>query len=114
MNQNERDLRHQKDENSPVPRVVNNEMIDRLHFPTQDVLRIQQEKLQRTTILSKILSRLSFGIIPATIFFEDISGVKKVNTTIQAISENEVVIHQKARIPIHRITEICLEEYKPH
>ncbi len=81
-----------------------------LHFPKQEVLRLRQDLKERTDILGYLMSQLNAGILHVSILFEDIAGAKKVDATLTAVLENELVIYPHMRIPIHRIKRIQIRE----
>lgn len=77
-----------------------------LHFPKQEVLRLRQELKNRAAVLNYLMSQLNAGVLHVSILFEDIAGTKKVNATVKAVREKEVILHPQMSIPIHRITQI--------
>jgi len=84
------------------------ESIEQLHFPKREVLRQNDEIIERKKTVLNLMSRLNSGIISVLIFFEDISGAKKVIAKLEEVRENELIISQKIRIPLHRIRKIQL------
>lgn len=77
-----------------------------LHFPKQEVLHLRQELKNRTAVLNYLMSQLNAGMLHVSILFEDIAGAKKVNATVKAVREKDVILHPQMSIPIHRITRI--------
>lgn len=88
--------------------VVEKEAVTDMSFPSEsvvtDVSKMDQlmKELHRATSLGN-LSKHKVNII-----FEDNSGVKKVNTTIWAITEKSVLLKKGVFLPIHRIHNVDL------
>ncbi len=90
--------------NSPI--LVQKEEISKLLFPAKEVLpsedeiKIRRSDLERATRLGNA-ERGKIKII-----FEDTQGLKKVETTIWATTEKNIVLKGGVFIPIHRIHQI--------
>ncbi|HET6244148.1 MAG: hypothetical protein H0V01_07220 [Bacteroidetes bacterium] len=90
--------------NSPV--LVQKEDISNLLFPAKEVLssgddiKIRRSDLERATKLGNA-ERGKIKII-----FEDKEGIKKVETTIWATTEKNIILKGGVFIPIHRIHQI--------
>lgn len=102
--------REDSNENEREILMVGQESIVQLHFPKREVLRQNQEIIERKNTVLNLMSRLNSSIISVLIFFEDISGAKKVIAKLEEVRENELIISQKIRIPLHRIRKIQLIE----
>lgn len=89
-----------------LPVLVQKEEIVNFRFPAQEVLltpdaiKIRRRELERCTTLGN-MERNKIKII-----FEDIDGLKKVETTIWATTEKSIILKGGVTIPIHRIREI--------
>ncbi len=90
------------------PALIQKEEIDVLKFPTEDVLmhaaaiKQRKEKLHRATALGNIEHN------KCQIIFEDLEGLKMVETTIWATGERNIVLKKGVIIPIHCIHQIIL------
>jgi uncharacterized protein (UPF0248 family) len=90
--------------NPPV--LVQKEEIANLLFPSREVLasaeeiKLRRKDLERATTLGNV-ERGKIKII-----FEDSKGLKKVETTIWATTEKNIVLKGGVFIPIHRIHQI--------
>ena len=89
----------------PSPLLVDKEIIDKLHFPDEEVLTSNDLKLQRDYELKRSAS-LGTDRVKIKILFEDNEGLKQVETTVWAVSKDSIVIKHGATIPIKRIHEI--------
>ncbi|MDQ3192048.1 MAG: hypothetical protein M3Q58_10680 [Bacteroidota bacterium] len=90
--------------NSPV--MVQKEEISNLLFPAKEVLPSNDDiKIRRSDLeLATKLGNAERGKIK--IIFEDTEGLKKVETTIWATTEKNIVLKGGVFIPIHRIHQI--------
>lgn len=92
--------------NSPL--LLQKEEIASLLFPAKEVLNTEEEiktrrrELERATTLGNV----EHGKIKIT--FEDREGLKRVETTIWATTEKNIVLKGGVFIPIHRIHEISV------
>ena len=86
--------------------LVSKEEIKNFRFPKTDVLIDTEEvkrrriELERSTVLGNIEQQKVF------IYFEDDMGLKKVETTIWATTENNISLKSGVHVPIHRIHKI--------
>ncbi|MFT4601030.1 MAG: putative phosphodiesterase [Arenicella sp.] len=86
--------------------LISKEEIKDLHFPKQDVLVSSFEQILRA---KKIKYSTSLGNIfrsKVLIYFEDIEGEKKVETTIWGATDTHAILKGDILIPIHRISFI--------
>jgi uncharacterized protein (UPF0248 family) len=88
--------------------LIEKEKVVELHFPGEEVLKTKEEIQQRRRDLEKAttLGNAHHGKIK--IVFEDNSGLKKVDTTIWATTEKNIILKQGVTIPIHRIHQVKL------
>lgn len=88
------------------PASIQKEIVPYLHFPKEDVLfskeeqKIRQEKLNYATVIGNI------DHAKVAILFEDMHGLKRIETTVWATTEEDIVLKQGATIPIHRIVDV--------
>jgi len=88
--------------------LIQKESIADLKFPAEDVLSneadkiILRKKLEQATTLGNIEHN------KIKIFFKDREGLKKVETTIWATGEKNIILKQGITIPINRIVDIEL------
>ena len=88
------------------PRLIEKENIPSLDFPKGDVLTGGTNKSRR---LKDLLNANELGDLAqykVKILFEDISGLKKVETTVWKTTEKFVVLKYGIKIPIHRVSRI--------
>jgi uncharacterized protein (UPF0248 family) len=90
------------------PQVVQKEEIASLLFPSKEVLHSEDKINNRRTELERAttLGNAEHGKIK--IIFEDREGLKKVETTIWATTEKNIVLKGGVFIPIHRIHELSV------
>ena len=88
--------------------LIQKEEVVNLRFPDEEVLnndddrKILRKKLEQATTLGNIEHN------KIKIFFKDREGLKKVETTIWATGEKNIVLKQGITIPIKRIVDIDL------
>lgn len=83
--------------------LIEKESLDSLKFPQQDVLRDHLSISQRIKALHHATSLGNLDKHKVTIIFEDSTGLKRVNTTIWAITDKRIVLKNNRTIPIARI-----------
>ncbi len=93
--------------NSFIP-TVEKEVIKSLHFPSDDVLFSKQDRDIRTNDLKNAIALGNLEHQKVKIIFQDIEGLKQVETTIWGVTDREVILKQGAIIPISRIVKINL------
>jgi hypothetical protein len=85
---------------------VNLEEVISLHFPTDDVFFSKEEQQNRLKQVEGLMTTENVMEQPMKIMFQDIEGMKCICTTICGLSEKEVVLKNKVRIPMQRILKI--------
>lgn len=90
----------------PSPALIQKEIVPYLHFPKNDVLFSESERRARSEKLNKATSAGNLEHTKVKIIFEDMHGLKEIQTTIWATTENNIVLKRGATIPIHRIRDI--------
>ena len=85
---------------------VSKDSINSLHFPKSDVLYSMQDKIQRDLDLTHAIKLGNIYHGKVTISFEDIEGLKQVETTVWGITDCQVILKKNVTIPISRIVSI--------
>ncbi len=88
------------------PRLVEKETIPTLNFPDDDVLSANSERDQRLKDLKNANELGDLAQYKVKILFEDISGPKKVETTIWKTTDREVILKYGITLPIHRVAKV--------
>lgn len=86
--------------------LVDMEEVFLLHFPKEDVLFSKDEQEMRSVQLAKIAAKGKNAHFSSIILFQDIEGMKTVNTTIEGVNANEVILTKGIKIPTQRILNI--------
>tara|TARA_X000000950_G_C13317954_1_gene419371 strand:- start:54 stop:347 length:294 start_codon:yes stop_codon:yes gene_type:complete len=94
--------------NYPIVPKVEKEVIKSLHFPKDDVLFSKEDRLIRTHDLKSAISLGNLEHQKVKILFQDIEGLKQVETTIWGVTDREIILKQGSIIPIARIVKINL------
>lgn len=87
-------------------KIIDKEDIAFLKFPAEEVL---EEDTEIRTRLGEINRALALGNLEHSkiqIFFEDNDTKYKVDTTVWAVTDKNVVLKQGVMIPIHRIYKL--------
>lgn len=82
---------------------IEKENILSLRFPNNDVLQDKDAIFQRNSDLNRAQSLGNLEHSKIKIFFEDNQSKKVVETTVWAVTDNQVVLKQGIGIPINRI-----------
>lgn len=86
--------------------VIAKEDIPKYHFVTYDVLDTQEARLERKTELEKAMILGNSDHVKYKIFFTTTEGVKEVETTVWATTEDTVTLKGGVVIPITAINRI--------
>lgn len=86
--------------------LIEKESLQGSHYPTNDVLKSEVEKKNRKLELDRAIALGNLEHQKVKIYFEDDQKKKMVNTTIWAVTDNEIVLKQHVIIPIHRIHKL--------
>ena len=89
-----------------VPILIQKEEIAELHFPEGEVLTSIDEHSLREYELKRISSLGNNDHVKVKIIFEDTSGLKQVETTVWAVTNQTIILKKGVTIPINRIHEI--------
>lgn len=82
---------------------IEKEDIQTLKFPKSDVLEDNEAICQRKSDLNRAQALGNLEHSKIKIFFEDNQSKKVVETTVWAVTDNNVVLKQGVGIPINRI-----------
>ena len=82
---------------------IEKENIHSLRFPNNDVLQDKDAIFQRNSDLNRAQSLGNLEHSKIKIFFEDNQSKKVVETTVWAVTDNQVVLKQGIGIPINLI-----------
>lgn len=85
---------------------IEKEQIKFLNFPKEDVFQQRREKMIRFMELRRGLSLGNLEQQKVRIVFIDDKGLKRVETTIWAITDKAVILKQSTIIPRQRIVSI--------
>lgn len=83
------------------------EQIKFLKFPKEEVLKKKSAIVNRFLDLQRALSLGNLEREKVKIFFMDIDGLKKVETTVWGITDKSVILKQSTIIPLKRIVSIA-------
>ncbi|CAL2104417.1 conserved protein of unknown function [Tenacibaculum sp. 190130A14a] len=86
---------------------VAKEQIKFLKFPKEEVLKKKNAIVNRFLDLQRALSLGNLEREKVKIFFMDIDGLKKVETTVWGITDTSVILKQSTIIPLKRIVSIA-------
>ena len=89
---------------SPV--IVEKESIPEFHFPKTEVLSSENEIKIRSLAMGRAIKLGNNQKRKVKITFEDDQGLKKVETTIWAITEKNILLKRGVSIPISRIHQV--------
>jgi len=88
------------------PASIQKELVPYLHFPKEDVLKSAEERRLREVKLNYATALGNTHHSKVAIIFEDIHGLKRIETTIWATTEESIVLKRGVTIPIHRIHDM--------
>ncbi|MDZ7845772.1 MAG: hypothetical protein U5L96_02770 [Owenweeksia sp.] len=86
--------------------LIEKEYVSTLRFPAQEVLKDKESVSNRIAALHHATSLGNLDHHKVSILFEDSEGVKRVNTTIWAITEKRIILKNNRTIPINRIHSV--------
>ena len=89
---------------SPV--IIQKEEVDKLYFPTNDVLDDSAKRMMRKVDIIQAMRLGNIERYKIKIIFEDTKSIKMVHTTIWAVTEKKIVLKRGVVIPVHRIHAI--------
>jgi len=87
---------------------VEKELLDRTHFPQQEVL-IGNEQINRRNYEAQRAMKLGNSFKDKVkIVFEDDEGIKIVETTVWGMTDNYLMLKRGTTLPLCRIHEIII------
>ncbi len=86
--------------------MVAKENISQFSFPKDDVLLLEQDRLERQKRIKRAMTLGNTRKSKVRIVFEDNKGIKTVETTVWGVTEKNVILKQTTIIPIRRIHQI--------
>jgi uncharacterized protein (UPF0248 family) len=86
--------------------IVAKENVSLLSFPKSDVLLSELKQNERKRRIVRAMKLGNNKKHKVKIIFEDVEGLKKVETTIWGVTEKNIILKKGTLIPIHRIHEI--------
>ena len=91
------------------PSLIEKEHIPLLNFNREDVLIYAHDKQRRSDDLYKALILGNVYRRKVKIVFKSVQGIKKVETTIWGVTENNIILKNGITVPIK-----CIYEVKPY
>lgn len=88
--------------------LIEKEIVGGLHFPKAEVLGDDNSIKHRITVLHHATSLGNLDQHKVNIVFEDNEGLKRVNTTIWALTEQRIILKHNRSIPINRIHSVVI------
>jgi hypothetical protein len=88
---------------SLTPIIVSKESIAEMQFPSDDVIKNEEQRNARQKDLERATTLGNVEHNKIKIVFEDKDGVKQVETTIWATTDKRIVLKGGVVIPINRI-----------
>lgn len=92
---------------NPNIEVIKKEQIKFLKFPKEDVLSKKSEKLNRFVDLNRALYLGNIEQEKVRIVFFDDTGLKRVETTIWAVTDKSVILKKFTIIPLERVVSVA-------
>ncbi|TDQ27904.1 hypothetical protein [Tenacibaculum caenipelagi] len=86
---------------------VAKEQIKFLKFPKEEVLNKKKAVVNRFLDLQRALSLGNLEREKVKIFFMDVDGLKKVETTVWGITDKSVILKESTIIPLERIVRVA-------
>jgi len=87
---------------------IDKESIEKLKFPSNEVLTDAEKIKERKSDLDRALSLGNLEHTKIKIYFEDDISFKVVETTVWGVTDKRVILKQGVVIPIHRVHAIQL------
>ncbi len=91
-----------------IPSLINieKEQVRELRFPAGEVLHNEEERHRRQSELDRALVLGNVDHNKVRIIFSDSEGLKEVQTTIWAVTDERIILKSGMVIPIRRIVEV--------
>jgi uncharacterized protein (UPF0248 family) len=93
---------------SAIPSLISieKEQVRDLRFPANEVLETEEQRHRRQAELDRALVLGNIDHNKVRIIFADAEGVKEVQTTIWAVTDERIILKSGMVIPIRRILEV--------
>lgn len=88
--------------------LVAKEAIENFQFPETEVLSSSEERAERGYRAEKAMKLGNYFKDKVKIVFEDIEGVKMVETTVWGVTDKKLLLKRGITIPLYRIHEIII------
>ncbi|UTW60927.1 hypothetical protein KFE98_12940 [bacterium SCSIO 12741] len=85
---------------------IEKEKINSLQFPKGDVLQEDDARSKRSVIIDQAIDAGNFAQFKVLIVFEDLDGLKEVETTIWGRDKRSILLKNGIRIPVERIHKV--------
>ena len=85
---------------------IEKEKIERLRFPSIEVLMDKDKIAEREANLKRALTLGNLEHSKTKIYFEDDSSMKVVETTVWGVTDKRIILKHGVVIPIHRVHSI--------
>ena len=89
-----------------TPMTIPKEDVETLKFPKDEVLYNQEDITSRTIDLRYAAKLGNLDRYKVKIIFQDDQQLRRVETTVWAVTEKMVVLKSGVMIPIHRVLEV--------
>ncbi|HEU4719045.1 MAG TPA: hypothetical protein VFU15_14475 [Bacteroidia bacterium] len=90
------------------PVLIDKSLVINLSFPVDEVLPETDKIAKRRHDLMKALSLGNLDHAKVKILFRDNQGLKVVETTVWAVTDQRIVLKSGTTMPIHRIVEVII------
>lgn len=88
-----------------IPEVAK-EKLTGLLFPADDVLPLYDQRAERKRLLQRALDFGNYAQYKVALLFEDAEGIKRVETTIWDLDDENVYLKNRVKLPLCRILEV--------
>ena len=88
------------------PIIVEKELIAEFYFPREEVLLNTDEIKVRSLAMQRAIRLGNNQKRKVKIIFEDDQAIKKVETTIWAVTEKNILLKRGVAVPINRIHQV--------
>lgn len=86
--------------------IINKEDVPNYHFVSYDVLDSEDDRKERSEALQKAMILGNSEHVKIKLFFMTHEGLKEVETTVWAATDQSVVLKGAVSVPIHAISKI--------
>lgn len=89
-----------------APEIIEKEKVPQLEFPSEEVLKDPEAIISRKRELERALALGNLEHVKVSIHFEDVSGMKMVETTVWGVTDKRVILKGGVVLPINRVHKI--------